>query len=696
MKAVTGLVVTLVLAAITGDAGAQERYQTENVVIAVMDGTAWRATFGDPEHQYIPRLWNELRPQGTLFTRFYNNDVTITKGGHSTIATGTWQKTRNRGPRNTMPTMFDYLADEQKIPREKVWVIFGKGLYAYDPLTSFPAYLNRFQPQSQIGIGESSLQADLDVYHKVLEVMEKDRPRIIYANLGATDHLAHSGSWERHIAAIRYQDELLTNLWEKIQADPHYRDRTTLFLTNDHGYHLDGVYEGFAEHGDSCEGCRHIMLLALGPDIKKGAIVETPAYQTDIAPTVGELLGFQTPLAHGEVLRDCLTKYLGTNRKEARTETAQNAVRIEKLASGNPVKHLADQILESQGSKIATLSPSPSTALLLWGMLSAHDKTGDARYLELVRTWAEKNLDATGGNAGYAGVVLAQLSYRTNDLQERSRLLEAARRIAREVAPLLESSGNWSGAEEPALLTILLASVGEAARDRLLWQKAQDFLIGYLRAADLALSTAAALELRSSTGIVGDEDVIRSEGKVVPTTKPIEAAPDNSWMLMALAAVRSHGLPFKGEYFVDVPELRAEVLVQSYLAVKAMPETGDIWPDRLQAAVNIAAIKELLRRKDPFQDLDELGEFDIVRLRPDSPEVLPRLEEMRRQLGKVSATNYNVQYGFPPYRDFDYTIDLLRLYAEEARSDMELGAFLLALDPERRIPFEPQVPAPRQ
>ncbi|MCI0431728.1 MAG: hypothetical protein L0210_14450, partial [Rhodospirillales bacterium] len=33
------------------DAGAQERYQTENVVIAVMDGTAWRATFGDPEHQ---------------------------------------------------------------------------------------------------------------------------------------------------------------------------------------------------------------------------------------------------------------------------------------------------------------------------------------------------------------------------------------------------------------------------------------------------------------------------------------------------------------------------------------------------------------------------------------------------------------------------------------------------------------------
>jgi hypothetical protein len=689
------LVGTLFLAATAAASSGQERYRTENVVIAVMDGTAWRSTFGDPEHRYIPRLWNELRPQGTLYTRFYNNDVTITKAGHSTIATGTWQKTRNRGPRNTMPTMFDYLADEQKIPPEKVWVIFGKGPYAYDPLTSFPAYLNRFKPQSRIGIGESSLQADSDVYQKVLEVMEKDRPRILYANFGATDHLAHSGSWERHIQAIRHQDQILANLWGKIQSDPHYRDRTALFLTNDHGYHLDGTYEGFAEHGDSCEGCRHIMLLAIGPDIQKGAVVETPAYQTDIAPTVGELLGFQTPLAHGEVLRECLTTYLGTNRKEALTETAKTAVRMESLASGNLVKHLADQVLERHGSK-PSLRPSPSTTMLLWGMLSAYDKTSDSRYLDMVRWWASENAQATGADAAYAGLVLAELSYRVRDHAERTKLLEAARRIATEAASQLEPDRKWASAEEPALHTILLASVGEAARDRELWQKAQDFLIFDLRARDREVSTAAALGLRSSTRSESDEDVIRTQGKVVPTHKPIEAVSDNSWTLLALAAVRSHGLPFKGEYFVDVPELRAEAVVQSYLAVKDLAETGDIWPEPLQAAIHIAAIRELARRKDPFREIDDLGEFDIVRLRPESPELLPRLEEMKRHLGKISATNYNIEYGFPPYRDFDYTIDLLRLYADRAQSDMELGAFLLALDPSRRIPFEPQVPAPRR
>jgi hypothetical protein len=689
-------VAAILLIATASLSSGQERYRTENVVIAVMDGTAWRSTFGDPEHRYIPRLWDELRPQGTLYTRFYNNDVTITKAGHSTIATGTWQKMRNRGPRNTMPTLFDYLADEQKIAPEKVWVVFGKGPYAYDPLTSFPAYRNRFKPRSQIGIGESSLQADSDVFQKVVEVMEKDRPRIVYANFGATDHMAHSGSWERHTEAIRHQDELLAKLWGKIQSDPNYRDRTALFLTNDHGYHLDGIHEGFAEHGDSCEGCRHIMLLAIGPDIKKGAVVEKPAYQTDLAPTIGELLGFQTPLAQGEVLRESLTTYLGINRKEALTETAKNAVLIEKLASGNLVKHLADQVIERHGGDPPSLGASSSTAILLWGMLSAYDKTGDSRYLDLVRSWARENANASGADAGYAGLVLAELSYRVVDPAERGEILESARRIATEVAPRLEPDRKWASTEEPALLTILLASVGEAARDRALWQKAQDFLLGDLRARDLEVSTAAALELRTSTGIESDEDVIRTAGKVVPKNKPLQATADNSWTLLALAAVRSHGLPFKGEYFVDVPELRAEAVLQSYLAVKDLAEAGDIWPQPLLAAIRIAAIQELLRRKDPFREMEDLGEFDIVRLRPESPELLPRLDEMKRHLGKISATNYNTEYGFPPYRDFDYTMDLLRLYADKAQSEMEVGAFLLALDPSRRIPFEPQVPAPRQ
>lgn len=673
-------------------ARAQAQYHTENVVVAVMDGTAWRQTFGDPEHKYIPRLWNELRPQGTLFTHFYNNDVTVTKAGHSTLMTGTWQKSRNRGPRATMPEIWSYLADETPLSAEKAFVVFGKGPYAFDSTTSFPGYSDVYKPTTVMDVGESSLRGDQEVFQKIMDAMEKDRPRIILANFGGTDHMAHSGHWDRHIKAIQHQDELLTDLWKRIQANPAYRDKTTLFLTNDHGYHLDGQFEGFAEHGDSCVGCRHIMLLALGPDFKKGAVVEKAAYQIDVAPTIGELLGVQTPLARGEVLKDAFVGgCLGLNRKEARTELAKGAVRLEALAAGNLVKHVADDVLaRSQGKPIP---PTPEGAMLLWGMLSAYDKTDDARYLDFVRAWGQQHMDATSPSAG---LVLAELAYRLDDAT-RPRLLAAARRIAEIVAAQTPPQTARSATPDFFLGTILLASVGEATREKPLWLKAEESLAAYLRAADFELGEAAAIGVENPVAFEKAEDIVRKQGKVVPVAQPTQGAPDNSWVLLAVAYVRSHGLPLKGEYFDDVPDLRAEALVQTYRAVKELPRAGEVWPGTLQAALNVAAIKELQKRKDVFREFESLGELELMRLRPRSPEVLPdELDIIKREIRlKVTATNYNVEYGFPHYREFDYSIDLLRLYSDRVKSDLETGAFLLALDPQRRVGFEPYFASPR-
>jgi arabinogalactan endo-1,4-beta-galactosidase len=37
---------------------------TRFVIIAVIDGARYSETFGDPAHQYIPRIWSTLRPLG--------------------------------------------------------------------------------------------------------------------------------------------------------------------------------------------------------------------------------------------------------------------------------------------------------------------------------------------------------------------------------------------------------------------------------------------------------------------------------------------------------------------------------------------------------------------------------------------------------------------------------------------------------
>ena len=87
---------------------------------------------------------------------------------------------------------------------------------------------------------------------------------------------------------------------------PHYKDKTALFITNDHGRHLNDVQDGFISHGDDCSGCRKISLLAIGPDFKKGKVVNAVHSQIDIPVTVGEIMGFSATNAKGEILSGLL------------------------------------------------------------------------------------------------------------------------------------------------------------------------------------------------------------------------------------------------------------------------------------------------------------------------------------------------------------------------------------------------------
>ena len=76
----------------------------------------------------------------------------------------------------------------------------------------------------------------------------------------------------------------------------------TMIVTNDHGRH-DYDFRG---HGDNCEGCRHIMLLIIGPDTPKDKVVSAEKKEIDIAPTVGYLLGFETIYSKGEILKSAV------------------------------------------------------------------------------------------------------------------------------------------------------------------------------------------------------------------------------------------------------------------------------------------------------------------------------------------------------------------------------------------------------
>ena len=271
---------------------------SQNVIIVVIDGARYSETFG-ADSLYIPHIWNQLRPLGSIWTNFCNDGLTKTDPGHATIASGVWQKIDNKGlMRPEQPTVFEYFRKFTKASEKATAVIVGKqklDILAYSTHTDYGV---KYRASSFIS------STDTSVLNDAKKVLSFNQPRIMMINLPTVDKAGHTGNWHDYLHAVHIADSLIWNLWQTLQSDSFYRNTTTLFITNDHGRH-DDAHGGFQNHGDGCEGCRHILCLAVGRGFPSHRVITHRRTQCDIAPSVGELLSFPTPFSMGtSLLRD--------------------------------------------------------------------------------------------------------------------------------------------------------------------------------------------------------------------------------------------------------------------------------------------------------------------------------------------------------------------------------------------------------
>jgi hypothetical protein len=298
------LKVACLLALVLSLHGSLVAQQTQYVVMLVIGGVRYSETFGDGTHSFIPHVWSELRPKGVIYTSYRNEGRTETIPGHAAIATGTWQDIANDGSvRPTAPTCFEYYRFQKSATASQTFVVLGKtalGAITYSANTNYGASYGASVKYS------SSQYSDLIAWTNVKMVIESFHPRLMIINFPAADNAGDSGNWEAYTSTIRTADSLVNETWNYIQADPVMKGKTTLIVTNDHGRHLDGWSTGFQESGDGCDGCRHLMLLIIGPDTPAGIIDSTTTLQVDVAPTVGKLLGFTVPTAIGKVLTSAI------------------------------------------------------------------------------------------------------------------------------------------------------------------------------------------------------------------------------------------------------------------------------------------------------------------------------------------------------------------------------------------------------
>lgn len=296
MKRLFNLCSVLILVQSVGCSQEIGRSTEHSVFIVVIDGVRYSESFG-LESKYIPHLYNDLKPLGTLFTNFRIADegITSTNPGQASILTGNWQLIENDGTEHpNKPTVYEYYRKELSVKESDCLVVAGKKKLDALAYSTFPEYGKDYKALTKCFDFESNNR----VYDSLIVAVNTYHPKLVLVNFPMTDKEAHSDSWDGYIASLRNADSLIYLLYNKIQADPFYKDNFTMLITNDHGRHTDD----YTNHGCDCDGCEHIMLLAIGESFEANGINDSLHYQIDICKTVGVIMKFQTPFAQGNSL----------------------------------------------------------------------------------------------------------------------------------------------------------------------------------------------------------------------------------------------------------------------------------------------------------------------------------------------------------------------------------------------------------
>ncbi|MFN5417114.1 MAG: sulfatase-like hydrolase/transferase [Flavobacteriia bacterium] len=283
------------------------KFKTEYIVVFVIDGPRYSETFGDTSYTLIPRMGKEMMKEGVYFRDFRNNGVTHTTPGHTAIMTGVYQSIKNDGsqlPKN--PSFMQYYLKQSGADKSSCWVISSKGKLNVLGQTRDKAWKNQFYPSRYCGLNgdEKEYQADSRTWVKIQDIFTNSAPKLTLINLLAADVRGHENKWEEYKLAIKDCDEYVYQFWKMVQNNPKMKDKTSIFITNDHGRHLDGHKKGFVEHGDGCEGCRHISLLAIGPDFKKGVLIDRERELIDISKTISTMFHFEMPTTQGKFMNE--------------------------------------------------------------------------------------------------------------------------------------------------------------------------------------------------------------------------------------------------------------------------------------------------------------------------------------------------------------------------------------------------------
>lgn len=274
----------------------------------------WDSTPALRRRKLMPFFWNTIAEKGQLYgNRHFDNRVNvknwlkISYPGYNEIFTGHTDavSSPNLTINNKNVNVLEYL-DAIQAYRGKVAV--------FTSWSVFPYILNRTRNGLPINSGYEKLHEendttagmidsvqgimspsktryDLLTYLSAREYIDRHHPSVVYLGLGETDECAHQGRYDLYLQHASHIDQIIAELWYKVQTDPYYKDSTTFLITTDHG--RGWKPNKWTTHGFWAKGSGDIWLAVLGPDILPEGEIKSPGqvYQQQLAATMASLMG---------------------------------------------------------------------------------------------------------------------------------------------------------------------------------------------------------------------------------------------------------------------------------------------------------------------------------------------------------------------------------------------------------------------
>lgn len=326
-------------------------YKTENIILITFDGLRWQELFRGADsllvddtgmietpgsllkdfwHESLterrkmlfPFFWSTVAAQGQLYgNRAYGNKVDnsnkmwFSYPGYNEVLSGFADDNRinsNSKINNPNVTFLEYLNQKPEFKGRVMafgsWDVFpyivneersgvpvnaGFDKAEGNDLTDTEKTINRLQ--SEIRGPWGGVRLDAFTHHYALEAIKKYKPRVTYIAYGETDDWAHGNKYDQYLWSAKQTDAFIKEIWETVQKDPQYKDKTTLIITVDHGRGTSKT--SWRSHGETVPEGGEIWMMALGPDTPASGEMKVQGqwHSSMVARTVFQLLGMEYP-----------------------------------------------------------------------------------------------------------------------------------------------------------------------------------------------------------------------------------------------------------------------------------------------------------------------------------------------------------------------------------------------------------------